>query len=511
MIKTKKSNAFLILFLFVFLCSAVVQAAAVSGEGDLSVITKKVYPSVVKVEAQNHIRKVATGVVIDNKGHIVTTALITPKDEKIFIITSDGTKSKAEFLGMDSETHLAVIRVKEAKLPPIKMGEDKSLSAGSWIGVISISPENTPAVTQGIVSSMGKQSMRLNVYVVPGMSGSPVVDGEGRMIGLLRGTYTDEQPIRFEFRERILTGSGVIFNRATAPSSGLALAVPVNTVRAIAKEIVEKGKVERGWLGVSVSQNEDGPVEITIVEPDSPADKAKLMESDVLVRIEGVELDSPETLVKEIRKRKPGDKVKITVERNGRSLDLDVKLGEYKKENVFKDMEKKFPNLFRSFPEMKFKIPKFEDFRSKSGLWTKFESRKYIGVSLQVLNQDLSDYFGVKDGVGLLIAKVTKDSPAEKAGLKVGDVIISADSQQVETIDDLIDIIQDKEKGEKIVIEYIRDKKKRKQEVEIVQEEEGNNRGVMYRILRDKEKKIDEQEKPPVLTKLFRPFMSIKV
>ena len=103
-------------------------------------------------------------VVIDTNGHIVTTALISPRDEEVFITTSDGERVEAEFLGLDSETHLAVIQAKEKKLAPITMAKSVKLSPGAWIGVVSISPENTPQVSQGIVSSVADERVRLNVF-----------------------------------------------------------------------------------------------------------------------------------------------------------------------------------------------------------------------------------------------------------------------------------------------------------------------------------------------------------
>ena len=135
---------------------------------DAAKITKKVFPSVVRVEAVNGMRKVATGVVVDKKGHIITTALISPKEEKISVVNFHGDRAEAELLGMDPVTHLAVIKAKSLDWEPIQMGQSEDLSLGSWIGVISVTTESAPAITQGIVSSIGPESLRLNVWLMPG-------------------------------------------------------------------------------------------------------------------------------------------------------------------------------------------------------------------------------------------------------------------------------------------------------------------------------------------------------
>ena len=118
-----------------------------AADEDVKKITKKVFPTVVRVEARNHVRKVASGVVVDRDGHVITTALITPRDEKIYVVTPEGERLDAEFLGADAETHLAVIKLKEGKLPALAFSDGRDLDAGSWIGVVSISPENKPVIT----------------------------------------------------------------------------------------------------------------------------------------------------------------------------------------------------------------------------------------------------------------------------------------------------------------------------------------------------------------------------
>jgi S1-C subfamily serine protease len=396
--------------------------------------------------------------------------LITPRDEQIIITTFEGERFEAEFLGMDSETHLAVIQAKEIKLAPIAMAKSKELSPGVWIGVISISPENTPQVTQGIVSSVTEERVRLNVWVGRGMSGSPVVNKQGQMVGLLRGVYVDEQPIAFSFQEKEVVGSGYVFSTAEAPASGMAMATPVDIVESVATEIKEKGKVEHGWLGVRISPNEDSQVEIIEVEKDSPAEIADLEEGDIVIEFAGEDIVDTEMLAKMIRKRKPGETVTIKIERDGKARDVKVKLGELSEEGVWSDFERKFPTLFAPSKE-KLEVWSAPELARPDVFRFGFEHRKFIGVGIQELNPELSEYFGIDKGTGILVSSVDKDGPADRAGLKVGDVIIAADGGRMERSQDLVNLIQDKEKGDKITIEYLRNKKKRTMEVEVEVEE----------------------------------------
>jgi S1-C subfamily serine protease len=285
-------------------------------------ISKKVFDSVVKVEARNGFKKVATGVVIDKDGYIVTTGLIWSRNEGITITTADGRRSEAKFLGFDSETHLALIQAKEKDLKPIVLGKAAGLSPGSWVGVISVSPENAPQVTQGIVSSITADRLRLNVWVTRGASGSPVVNKDGEMIALLRGIYSEDQPLFFEFREQEVVGSGYVFNTAEAPSSGMALGIPIELVKTISAEIREKGKVSRGWVGIGFSENEDGQIEVSAVEKESPAELAKIQEGDILVSIDGRKVSGAPMVRSEIRARKPGQDVRLELLRDGKTVEV---------------------------------------------------------------------------------------------------------------------------------------------------------------------------------------------
>lgn len=451
-----------------------------SEETNMEKITKKVFPSVVRVEVRSVIRKVATGVVLDKEGHIVTTALVSPRDETIYIITSEGQKIEADFLGMDSETHLAVLKAKKGKFTPIAMGNAKDVSPGAWVGVVGMSPEGSSQVTQGIVSSVSDDALRLNVWVWKGASGSPVVNDKGQMVGLLRGVYSDAAPVIIQMRGSQIPNADYTMSRVEAPSTGLALAVPLSIVKDISAEIKEKGKVERGWLGVRIGEDEKGNVGLLEVEKDSPAEAAGLEVGDVILEFDGKTVNSSEMLVTEVRKRKPGDTITVKIEREDKIQKVKMTLGEYTRQDIWKEFEVKFPTLFRvpeSFPsEEGFpRVFRFPDEGRVPGVkmqrWAPFESRKFIGIYLEELNEELSAYFGFKDGVGILISKIEEGSPAEKAGLKVGDLVISADGTRVQSIEDLIGLIQDKEKGSTIRLEILRDKKKMTVDVEVDEED----------------------------------------
>lgn len=459
-------------------------AKAAGNDPDIASVAKKVYPSVVRVEVRNHTHRVATGVVIEKGGYVVTTALISPRDEKISITTSEGKSMDAEFLGLDTETQLALLKAKDAGLPALSPGRAAELSPGTWICVIGVSPERTAAVTQGIVSSLAEDKLRLNVWVTPGSSGGPVVDAEGRMVGLLRGIYMDEKPVVFQFRDREQAGSGyVMSNRAEAPSSGMALAVPIDVVKDVVAQIKEKGRVERGWLGVGIGQDESGRTIIGSVDPESPAELANLREGDIVLKMGDRDVTGPDVLAAEIRKSKPGRDVTLKIERDGKPMDVKVKLGELAEDEAMKEMDIRFPGLFGrpplppggaqpGAPENAPKQAAPRPLAPGAREWS-FETRKYIGVTCGELNPELAAHFGVKEGIALIISRLTEDGPAAKAKLQVGDIIVGVDGKRIGTVNDLIDLIQAKPKGAKIKLDVLRDKKPMTFEVEVAEEENG--------------------------------------
>ncbi|MDH5707090.1 MAG: PDZ domain-containing protein, partial [Candidatus Aminicenantes bacterium] len=170
-------------------------------------------------------------------------------------------------------------------------------------------------------------------------------------------------------------------------------------------------------------------------------------------------------VVHEIRSMKPGQTIALKILRDGKEQEIQVRLGEYTEEDVWREMEQRFPRLF--VPEAR----KLIEAEPRERLRLGFETRKYIGVDLNPLNTELAEYFGVKEGKGLLVGGVGEDTPAAKAGLKVGDILVKADGKDLAMTSDLSRILQEKEKGDRIKLEFYRDKKKMSVEVEVAEEE----------------------------------------
>lgn len=487
MIAKNRSNILIILSLtflvsfMVFSCQ--LMAATPASEKDVAEIVKKATASVVRVETQNHLLRVATGVVIDREGHIVTTALIMPRGGKLTVTAVDGRKMEADFISFDPETQIALIKTREKGLAPIALGKAESLAAGSWVCAIGITPENTPSVSQGIVSSLAGDRMRLNIWVTPGSSGGPVLNDKGQMVGLLRGIYTEERPMVFSFQDKEETGFGYVFSQAEAPSSGMALAIPVNAVVDVATQLREKKKVERGYLGVGIALNEKRQVVISEVEKGSPAEEIKLREGDIILKVGDRDITNIDSLSSEIRRRKPGEQVAIKIERNGKQMDVKAKLSQLPEEEARRELELRFPRLFRRdpgdapgavggvvggvvSPPARIKAPESTAFS--------LGKRRYIGVYCDELTYELAAHFGVKEGRALIVSRLTEGGPAAKANIRVGDIIVRVNGRRIQTVNELVELLQELKKSDKVKIEMLRDRKPVTVEVELAEESVGD-------------------------------------
>jgi len=227
------------------------------------------------------------------------------------------------------------------------------------------------------------------------------------------------------------------------------------------------GKIQdKAWLGVTTQTIDrdlmeafdlatDYGVIVKTVVPGSPADKADLRQGDIILKVEDAKLNDADQLADVIQSYSPGDNVEIKIIRKGKEKTIEAELG------IRKSSDKARDYYFQSLPNMPqaySKILKFD----KSDLQT-----TYIGVQLESLNKQLGEYFGVEDGRGALITEVVEDSPAARAGLKAGDVIVKIDDDDTRNPDDVVDIVRDKEVGDKITVVVLREKQRKELAVEV--------------------------------------------
>ncbi|HEX9973781.1 MAG TPA: PDZ domain-containing protein [bacterium] len=220
----------------------------------------------------------------------------------------------------------------------------------------------------------------------------------------------------------------------------------------------EKDSVKKGYLGVSIEplsrqlkkelKAEFGVV-ITNIEEDSPSDKDGLMEDDVIQQVNDVKIRRTSTLTRIIRKMKPGDTAAIIVIRDGKEKAIKVTIGKYKESSSFSINLGRGANIFRHFG-----------------------GKAYLGVQLHELNEGLAEYFSVKPDAGVLVLEVEDDSPAEKSGIKAGDIIAKVDNETVSHPEDIQEILAELEEDDEIEIELIQ--KGKKKTVKVMLEESEN-------------------------------------
>ncbi len=235
----------------------------------------------------------------------------------------------------------------------------------------------------------------------------------------------------------------------------------------------KKESAEEGWLGIYIQNidedlqeawdlpTDDGVIVSDVVK-DSPAEKSGLEEGDVIVKYDGKTVTSTGRLTRMTRRSKPDTEVKLDILRDGKSQELTVTIGKREDDADFgnDDENMMFFGTPRGHlpridmpripppPDGRFSIPGVDVYR--------FGLRGRIGIQMSDLNKQLGDYFGVEDGKGVLIEKVLKDSPAEKADLRAGDVIIGIGGDEVYETEDIFDEIGDLDGGENVELTVLR-------------------------------------------------------
>jgi len=357
-------------------------------------------------------RSLGSGFIVkvqDGWAYILTNNHVVAKAKKIKVKLSDGSVYKAEVVGKDPKTDVAVIKIKvgDKKVPVVELGDSSKIKVGEFVIAVGNPYGLNWTVTHGIVSAKGRHGLGLNpienfiqtdAAINPGNSGGPLCNVYGKVIGI---------------------NTAIVRN-----AQGLGFAVPINIAKKVMDDLLKYGKVVRGWLGIYIGDvspelakkfGVEGGVLVTKVMKDSPAEKGGLKSGDVIVGFNGQPVKSVADLQLKVINTKPGEEVKITVIREGERKTLTVKVGQ---------------------------MPGSESLAS-TDLMSKF------GFSVQPLTPELREKLGLPERIkdGLVVTQVQPGSSADDAGLREGDVIVAAgitpkDVRPVRTVDDLLRVVE---------------------------------------------------------------------
>ncbi len=357
-------------------------------------------------------RGAGSGFVVSNDGYILTNAHVVRNADEVEVKLIDKRKFTAKVVGTDSRTDIAVLKIPAGNLPTVKLGDPAKLRVGEAVAAIGSPFGFENSVTAGIVSAKGRTLpsesyvpyIQTDVPINPGNSGGPLFNMKGEVVGV---------------NSQIYSRSGGY--------QGVSFAIPIDIAMEVAEQLKGGGKVSRGWLGVVIQEvtadladsfGLDRPrgALVAQVQEDSPAERAGLQASDVILGFNGKVIENSGDLPRLVGMAKPGTKIPLDVWRKGKTQTLSVALGE---------------------------LPAEEDAATKS-------SRSYSrgGLALSELSADQRRE--LKLDHGLLVESVTGD--AARAGIRVGDVILAVNNGKVATVDAFRKAIAGVSKGKSAAI-----------------------------------------------------------
>ena len=345
-------------------------------------------------------RGLGSGVIVRSDGVILTNNHVVGDADKIRVTLYDGREFKAEVKGKDPKTDLAVLKIKGRNLPVAKLGDSDKVEVGEWVLAIGNPFGLNSTVTAGIISAKGRSNVGVAKYenfiqtdaaINPGNSGGPLVNLRGEVIGI---------------NTAIFTRSGGYM--------GIGFAIPINLAKFVMKQLLEKGKVVRGWLGVIIQPltselaesfgiKKGKGVLIGDVMKDSPAEKSGLKRGDVILTYRGKKVDSPSKLQELVASTPPGTKVEVEIVRQGKRKTLEVVVGEMPEER-----------------------------EERAGKMSEEE----LGIRVGDLTPDLAEKLGYQNEEGVIVLEVYPGSLGEMAGLQKWDLIKEINGERVRGVRD---------------------------------------------------------------------------
>ncbi len=359
-----------------------------------------------------------SGFIIAEDGLVVTNHHVIDGADSITVRLADRREYEAELIGSDAETDIAVLRIDADDLPTLSFGDSSELRPGEWVIAIGSPFQFEQSVTAGIVSAKGRAQnqqqyvpfIQSDVAINRGNSGGPLIRTDGTVVGI---------------NSWILSSHG--------GNIGLSFAIPIEIAQSSVEQLLEFGRVVRGFLGVTMESvtrqkadalNLDRPAGALVnrIEPGSPADRAGIEVGDVIVRFNGKVVDVHTDLPPLVGMVRPGTEVKVEVIRWGEPMSLDVVLDEREESG---NMETGSPA-----PDA--------------------PPSNALGLSVEPLDNETRRRLGNPEG-GVLISDVESDN-AYRAGVRRGQVILMINNQPVNGISDFNAIVDDISPGRTVAL-----------------------------------------------------------
>lgn len=368
---------------------------------------------------------IGSGFIVSEDGFIVTNAHVVENAKIVTVTLEDKREYKAEVIGADERSDIALLKISANDLPAVKLGTSDSLEVGEWVFAIGNPFGFDQTATQGIVSALSRRLpdgtyvpfIQTDVAVNPGNSGGPLFDLDGNVVGV---------------NSQIYSRSGGYM--------GVSFAIPVDLVKDITSQLQNKGFVSRGRLGVTIqdmsqdlarSFNLDRPTGALIadVAADSPAEKAGIQRGDIIMSFNNESLADASDLPLLVGSAGIGKNASLKVLRDGKEKTLTVKIGEL-------------------------------DDEPKEPLKLSARDSGPLGIGVTDLTIDQRKPLGVI-GNGVLVKKVMPGSPAADAGIRENDVVISFNNKPVENTKQLASAVKNSPEGKPSAVLVIRNKEPR--------------------------------------------------
>lgn len=351
---------------------------------------------------QHQEQGLGSGVIVTPNGYIITNNHVVEDADELTVSLPDKRTYKAKVIGTDPKTDVAVVKIDASGLPSLSWGDASQLQVGEMVLAVGNPFGLSQTVTMGIISAVGRANMGIVDYedfiqtdaaINPGNSGGALVNLNGELIGI---------------NTAIFTQSGGYM--------GIGFAIPSNMAKSVMDSLIQHGKVVRGWIGVSIQEvtqdlakefgaaDTNGALLADIID-DGPAAKAKLERGDIITSYQGKAINDPSHLRSLVAETPPGTPVRLSVWREKATKEITVTIGEQPKE-----------------------LASTKHSESLKG------NHALAGITVEEMKPDRSRRSQFQTGV--VVTEIAPDSPAERAGLRRGDLIREINRKPVKHVRD---------------------------------------------------------------------------